>query len=238
VGTEALETRNKMKRQSAVKKAAVAIGSSGSSGAGGITTVPTGTVGSGVLSGAVVVVAPTGLCAHLQQMLLWWQALTQTAVVTELSTYLSAYSALDAAKLGEQNARTAVTEQEADAQAYVVRLKEALVGFFGSGKPALAQFGLKPRTARGAHRGGKGGQGCPAARHAGTSGNEEQEAAGESAEGGTGDGDAGADVGGFRSSRNPVASGAKHRPRCGNTGGHHAGRADRQQVVGTTAVSG
>ena len=131
-------------------------------GVGSIVAAPTGAGESGAQSGAAPVVAPKGFRAKLQQMLLGWQAvipkgasltvaggpLTQATVVTELQSYLGAYSALDAAELGAKGARATVVQQATDAQAFYVQLKEALTGFFGSGSPELAQFGLKPRAKR------------------------------------------------------------------------------------------
>jgi hypothetical protein len=121
--------------------------------AGGGSTPPAGVAGAPV-------VAPKGFRLQLQQMLQGWQsvipagsslpqvggALAQATVVSELQTYLGAYNALDASELAAKGTRAAVVQQTPGARALYTQLKEALVGFYGSGSPALAQFGLKPRS--------------------------------------------------------------------------------------------
>ena len=154
-------------KQKSVTVRSVPVTSTGAGSAGSSTTITGGTSSTVTLGPTTVttgapVVAVKGFRAQLQQMLQGWQAviptgsslsqaggpLEQASVVAALQSYLGAYTALDAALMTQQSARTTVKQQLTAAEAFYAQLKAALVGFFGAGSPQLAQFGLKPKTAR------------------------------------------------------------------------------------------
>jgi hypothetical protein len=74
--------------------------------------------------------------------------MSQSDIVTELTTGLSAYGAVDAQTTALKTTRAQLQASLPALRTFCEQLKNALVAFFGSNSPELANFGITPKSTK------------------------------------------------------------------------------------------
>jgi hypothetical protein len=77
-------------------------------------------------------------------------AMTQAQIDAQLKSYIATFVAADTAKTAYQAAVLARTKVQVEARDFYLQLKKAIIAYFGSQAPQLADFGLTPAKAKAA----------------------------------------------------------------------------------------
>jgi hypothetical protein len=121
-----------------------------------------GTTTASVIAGGVPLKGLKGLRARLSAMAQGWATVfpsdvtlpsadggySAAAVVSQLSSWLSMYAAVDSTETAWRAAVAGLAAAEPSLRAELLQLKTAVLVYFGNTSPQLTQFGIAPKKAR------------------------------------------------------------------------------------------